>query len=207
MPHPDRYSISELADLAGVTPRTIRYYLSQGLLPSPGATGPGVKYGDEHLDRLRLIRGLQRQHLPLAEIRTQLAGLSSGRIAALVDEVPMPADIAQTAASPDTAIDYIRRILAPAPRPDPGPLRRVVSAEAPAPYPAPSVSILAGGAPVLPAVEPDDRPDPIERSQWERITLATDIELHVRRPLPRTVSRKVDRLVTIARELLEEDPS
>ena len=45
------------------------------------------------------------------------------------------------------------------------------------------------------------------RSQWERITLAPDIELHVRRPLPRPLSKKVDRLVSIAAELLEEDPS
>ena len=64
-------------------------------------------------------------------------------------------------------------------------------------------------APVLAVASPvqSEAPDVIERSQWERITLATDIELHVRRPLPRTTSKKVDRLVTIARELLEEDPS
>jgi hypothetical protein len=50
-------------------------------------------------------------------------------------------------------------------------------------------------------------PPPLERAQWERITLAPDIELHVRRPLSRPLSKKVDRLVWIARELLEEDPS
>ncbi|MFP5342808.1 MAG: MerR family DNA-binding transcriptional regulator, partial [Candidatus Limnocylindria bacterium] len=27
-----RYSLTELADLAGVTPRTVRYYINQGLL-------------------------------------------------------------------------------------------------------------------------------------------------------------------------------
>ena len=46
---------------------------------------------------------------------------------------------------------------------------------------------------------------PVERSQWERIVLAPDVELHVRRPLSRTQNKQVDRLVTIARELLEED--
>lgn len=45
------------------------------------------------------------------------------------------------------------------------------------------------------------------RSQWERITLAPDIELHIRRPLDRATSKRVDRLVEIARDLLEEDPS
>ena len=46
---------------------------------------------------------------------------------------------------------------------------------------------------------------PGDRSQWERIVLAPDIELHIRRPLPRAQNKQVDRLVTIARELLEED--
>ncbi len=50
-------------------------------------------------------------------------------------------------------------------------------------------------------------PTATERSQWERITLAPDIELHVRRPLPRPLAKQVDRLVSIARDLLEEDPS
>ncbi len=48
---------------------------------------------------------------------------------------------------------------------------------------------------------------PGERSQWERIVLAPEIELHVRRPLSRTQNKQVDRLLAIARELLEEDPS
>jgi len=41
---------------------------------------------------------------------------------------------------------------------------------------------------------------------WERIPLAPDVELHVRRPLSRTANRRVERLVTIAREILEDQP-
>jgi hypothetical protein len=55
-PQDARYTLTELADLAGVTPRTVRYYLAQGLLPSVGTAGPGAKYGDAQLARLRLIR-------------------------------------------------------------------------------------------------------------------------------------------------------
>ena len=62
-----------------------------------------------------------------------------------------------------------------------------------APTPAPT--------PVGPSARPGDR------SQWERIVLAPDVELHIRRPLPRAQNKQVDRLVTIARELLEEDRS
>ena len=203
MPDDPRYSISELADLAGVTPRTVRYYLAQGLLPSPGATGPGVKYGEDHLDRLKLIRRLQRKHLPLAEIRTTLDGLSGARLTQLADD---EAEEHSSGEPPNTAIDYIRRVLAPARPPGSSLLKRVEAAELRAPYPALSAPPLASRSlRVAPATtEPVDT---LERSQWEHIGLAPDIELHVRRPLTRSLSRKVDRLVTIARELLEEDPS
>ena len=75
MPNEQEYTIGELATLAGVTPRTIRYYVSIGLLPSPGQSGPGTRYGEGHLARLRLIRRLQREHLPLGEIAVRLEGL------------------------------------------------------------------------------------------------------------------------------------
>ena len=69
-------------------------------------------------------------------------------------------------------------------------------------------ALAAAGPPTTPTEvvrPPDDTPG--DRSQWERIVLAPDIELHVRRPLSRTQNKRVDRLLTIARELLEEDPS
>ncbi len=193
-----RYALTELADLAGVTPRTVRFYLSQGLLPSPGATGPGVKYGEEHLDRLRLIRRLQREHLPLAEIRSRLSGLDGDEVARAVQ---LADERGTEAVHPaDTALDYVRRLLEPAGGHDAPSFRRmVIAAEAAAPAYG-TIPDASGPAPAAP-------PPSIERSQWERIVLAPDIELHVRRPLSRPQSRKVDRLVSIARELLEEDPS
>ena len=44
-----------------------------------------------------------------------------------------------------------------------------------------------------------------ERSQWERHALGPNIELHVRRPLSRLEQRRVERLITIARQVLKED--
>ncbi len=104
MPDDDRYSLTELADLAGVTPRTVRYYLAQGLLPAVGQTGPGSKYGADHLDRLRLIKRLQAEHLPLAEIRHRLEGLDPETIRDLAGS-PEPAP------PPDSALDYLRTVL------------------------------------------------------------------------------------------------
>ncbi|HZW02420.1 MAG TPA: MerR family transcriptional regulator, partial [Anaerolineaceae bacterium] len=53
------YLIHELADLAGVSIRTIRYYINEGLLPAPDARGRYSTYREEYLDRLRLIRKLK----------------------------------------------------------------------------------------------------------------------------------------------------
>jgi hypothetical protein len=44
-----------------------------------------------------------------------------------------------------------------------------------------------------------------ERSQWERIVLEPDVELHVRRPLTRHQNKRVERLIAFARELQEGD--
>jgi DNA-binding transcriptional MerR regulator len=79
------YSLADLARLADVTPRTIRYYVAQGLLPSPEAAGPATRYGDGHLARLRLIKRLQRDHLPLAEIRIRLERMEDEEVQALLD--------------------------------------------------------------------------------------------------------------------------
>ena len=167
------YDIAELADRSGITVRTIRYYLQQGLLPSPGGTGPGARYGTGHLARLRLIRGLQGEHLPLAEIRRRIEGLGDAEIEALVEQPE--AALADT----DSAVEYVRAVLAPRPA-----------------YPHRAR---------LPVPSPGRRPAG-ERSQWERIPLAHDVELHVRRPLSRVDKRRVDRLLEEARRVFEEEP-
>ena len=68
------YSISELAEEAGVSTRTIRYYVSEGLLPPPVGAGPNSRYTDAHLHQLGIIGRLKEQYLPLREIRRRLIG-------------------------------------------------------------------------------------------------------------------------------------
>ncbi len=220
-----RHSLAELARVAGVTPRTVRYYIAQGLLPGAHDAGPGAWYDDGHLTRLRLIRDLQRQHLPLAEIRGQLATLGDDEIAELVAErsiTPEPAS--------GSALDYIRGVLGG--RVGGGPIRGGTLAGPLAPDAPP---ILMSMPPPLPSAAPTppqrgtllkrafvadpgtgSTPDPSssqpspdapssERSQWDRIALTPDIELHVRRPLARHDNRLVERLITIARQVLKEE--
>lgn len=74
-PHTDpRYTIGELADRAGVSRRTVRYYVQRELLPAPDGLGRGAHYTDEHLARLIRIRELQEAGVPLADIALTLDG-------------------------------------------------------------------------------------------------------------------------------------
>jgi DNA-binding transcriptional MerR regulator len=68
------YGIEELAELAGVSRRTVRYYVQRGLLPTPTGLGRGRHYTEEHLATLVRIRELQERGVPLLEIAAQLAG-------------------------------------------------------------------------------------------------------------------------------------
>lgn len=67
-----KYKVSELADKAGVTKRTIHYYISKGLLMPPDGEGVNSSYTDGHLERLLLIKKLQNEFMPLNKIREHL---------------------------------------------------------------------------------------------------------------------------------------
>ncbi|GAA2446624.1 MerR family transcriptional regulator [Streptomyces macrosporus] len=63
------WSIGELAERAGVTVKTVRFYSDRGLLPETVRSAGGHRrYGPEALDRLRLIRSLRTLDLPVPEV-------------------------------------------------------------------------------------------------------------------------------------------
>ena len=63
------WRIDDLAQQAGVSVDTIRYYAREGLLPRPQRSGRHKLYGPQHLDRLARIRDLQEQRFSLAAIK------------------------------------------------------------------------------------------------------------------------------------------
>lgn len=67
--------IAELSERTGVAVPTIKYYLREGLLPPGEAIHRNqARYGEAHVDRLRLIRVLiDIAHLSVATIRSLLA--------------------------------------------------------------------------------------------------------------------------------------
>jgi DNA-binding transcriptional MerR regulator len=85
----DTYKLDELAREADVPPRTVRYYVQRGLLPPPDFRGSQTTYGPGHLLRLKVVKKLQREHLPLEVIASRLAGASLDeleRMLALADD-------------------------------------------------------------------------------------------------------------------------
>jgi len=175
----DPIDILELSDKTRVSPRTIRYYIQQGLLPAPETRGPGAHYGPEYIDRLKLIRRLQQEHLPLSEIRKRIEKLQPAEIKRILESQPQSRS--------DSASDYVKRVLR----------------EGAASYASPARALS-----VPPANLPRDQnapPNQIQRSQWDRFTLAPDVELHVRRPVSREDNRRIERLLEAAREIFRED--
>jgi len=220
----DPYSLNDLARLADVTPRTIRYYVAQGLLPSPEAAGPATRYGEGHLARLRLIRRLQREHLPLSEIRGRIERLGDDDVHVLLDAQgeqcppPAPAEtlafvrdlMVQTGVQPRVAesmalysgsADMRYEPLTPDSFPAPS-----ISAPAPASSPAsaPAIALPVPPTPLSPST-PEPRSSVGDRSTWERHVLVPDVELHVRRPLDRQLNKRLEQLIRIARELLADE--
>lgn len=183
----ETFDLNELSDLAAVTVRTIRHYIQQGLLPPPGSRGPGTRYQRGHLDRLNLIKRLQKRHLPLADIRKQLQELDDQAVREVLRAPEEP--------QKSSALSYVRDVLAGSH----GTVAFVRATMAPAG----EHTLLREPAP--PAAVRLPMRHVGERSQWERIRLASDVELHVRRPLSRELNKRVDRLVELARTLFDED--
>ena len=165
--------IGELAEAAGVTRRTIRYYTSLGLLPPGQPDGARRLYGPEHLERLRLIRAMTDDFLPLDEIRRRLT------------EVP-PAATMVAEASADYGLlksaprkHYKQRPLAPRP-PQDEPEERVCYAP---PERSQEFELLA-----------DLRfrePSPV---LWRRVALRPWLEVHVRTDAPGEVDEVLARI-------------
>ena len=75
-----RYKVAERPDV-----RTIRYYVTRGLLPrASGYEGGRARYEGAHLIRLLLIKKLQAEHHTLTRISSTLEGADDGAVLRLL---------------------------------------------------------------------------------------------------------------------------
>ncbi|MFC3965458.1 MerR family transcriptional regulator [Nocardia jiangsuensis] len=73
------YRVGELAELAGIPVRTLRYYQERGLLQPPRRAGRTAWYSAAHLARLRLIGDLVARGYRLDGIEELLTAAEKGR--------------------------------------------------------------------------------------------------------------------------------
>ena len=67
-----RFSMDELVEASGISDRTIRYYIEQGILQHARGRGRSSFYTTEHLERLTRISDLRSRGLSIAEIRESM---------------------------------------------------------------------------------------------------------------------------------------
>ena len=99
-----RYKVTDRPDV-----RTIRYYVTRGLLPrATGYAGGRARYGGTHLLRLLLIKKLQAEHFTLSRIERTLEDLDDetvtglllrGNASVLVAPPHRPAELSERAAA------------------------------------------------------------------------------------------------------------
>ncbi|MES0337915.1 MAG: helix-turn-helix domain-containing protein [Candidatus Magnetobacterium sp. LHC-1] len=63
-----KYLITEVSEITGFSLRTIRYYVSSGIISPPEGRGRGGFYNDSHIDKLRQIKGMQENGMRLKDI-------------------------------------------------------------------------------------------------------------------------------------------
>jgi DNA-binding transcriptional MerR regulator len=144
--------LRQLAQLAGIAPRTLRVYLQRGVLPRPPFKGSATRYERRQLLWLCAIRHLlATERLTLAAIRTRLNALSAPELEAFAIQHAPPGKLADALGmgSPAASVGPAARAL-------------VESAEASGCH----VGKGGSAASHLPG--------------WRRVELALGVELHVR---------------------------
>jgi DNA-binding transcriptional MerR regulator len=76
MNEPTEFSLDEIAALAELPKRTVRYYIQTGLVDRPVGTAKGAFYTARHVEQLLLVRKWQTAGLSLERIGELIKGAS-----------------------------------------------------------------------------------------------------------------------------------
>lgn len=166
-------TIEELAEKVDTPVRTVRYYITEGLLPGPAGRGKATTYSEEHLQRLRLIRLLANQHRPLVEIHQLLNHLSLAEIRVLLADEEQRAKELEAADQPPPPREYIANLLKSAQ------INRQRTSQAPSVPPAPQPASPAAHR-VYESPGSYGSSTPPVAETWRRWELAPGVELSVK---------------------------
>lgn len=194
-------NIRQLADAAGVTVRTVHYYVAEGLLPAPHGEGRNAHYTAGHLARLKLIAALRDEGLSLAAIRARIAPLSDEEALVALDALELRDDDSPAV----TAVGLFEAAVSEQQTPrldmiqEPRPIHDDESAGA---Y---VERILNRNRLQRPPAMPTprrSRPEPIRPERWFTYRVEDGIELHVREDRNGRAGQRMQGVVAGLRDLL-----
>lgn len=187
------YSIGELADEVGVSTRTIRYYVSEGLLPPPVGVGPNSHYTNGHRRQLEIIGRLKAEYLPLKEIRRRLIGhgLNSANVPPMADTPPPPAGRRKFKLEVDLSRKKGIRGIADSIR---------ISDLAKDAY---LSKVMSAPPPELELHEPDPDYQRDQEQTWRRVAISDEAELMITEQQYRRHQDKIEWLVQWAKRVFE----
>jgi DNA-binding transcriptional MerR regulator len=182
---PEDYTLDELAKKSGLSLRTLRFYMQEGLLQGPDSRGKFARYSSQHLERLALIQRLKSMRLPLQEIRQILDGMSPEEIQQFCqkegqpDAAVHPLQAAESAhysiaEEGSSALDYLKNLEQAW-----GKIPTHADLRSPAPAASqPSATLRPKFLPPSPVPgQPDQEP-------WRRYVIIDGVELQVRGQAP-----------------------
>lgn len=105
--------MEELAEAAGITVRTLRFYRERGLIPPPRREGRIAWYDDHHLARLRTIAALLERGHTLNGIADLATAFESGRDVGEVLGLGEPTEETPVRLSPEELADYFEGEVTP----------------------------------------------------------------------------------------------
>ncbi|WP_374363573.1 MerR family transcriptional regulator [Streptomyces sp. NP-1717] len=103
---PREYRMKELADAAGITVRTVRFYRERGLIPPPRREGRIAWYDTHHLARLRTIAALLERGHTLNGIADLATAFESGRDVGEVLGLGEPTEETPVRLTPEALADH-----------------------------------------------------------------------------------------------------
>lgn len=198
----DELTLEDLAVQSGLTLRTLRFYMQEGLLPGPDTRGKYARYSQQHLDRLELIRRMKELRLPLQEIRQLIDNMTPeemSRLRRYQDKIAQKFNINKYATNetreinekPSSALDYIHSI-------QDG--RENFKAYRQPKQPLPLADAVRPR--MLKQIEPTAPQPPAGQETWRRIQLADGIELNVRETGDQHEQQQLEQLIQSVRKLI-----
>jgi DNA-binding transcriptional MerR regulator len=197
-------TIEDLAEESGLSLRTIRYYMQEGLLPGPDTAGKYASYSQTHLDHLAMIQRLKALHLPLKEIRHLIENMTEvdmHRILEYQDAFQLDlgkhrsrTEESRSPGSKSSALDYIRELE-----------ERQVRYRSLADSPAPKQSINLERRGLMQTNQPNNAgslPE-VEKESWTKIILQDDVELSIREKPGEKYQREIGELIRFAENLFK----